>query len=1009
MPGLVRKLLIYAAADGLILQPLSQRNSAAAAASSIRIDYKSHVISPVIHDWRQEQSGQVPLEAHGIIGLLSISSRAYLISICRRRQVAQIQGKAIYVIQDVALIPLASQSEANTAISQARGKLNHYIEEGNEDATAENESLLDDVSSLGGPDEASLGSPVTPPSELEGKDSGEKGHKKTTSVVEDVIGKRGAYGRFAERWFSRAGWSADKRRTLGMSSQEDVSKTVATEASVRPAEDSEEATKVPPLDAVAVKDRGIRSTTEVGHPLDDMSMALLPKVLHTTRLLLGSKSFFYSHEHDLSHSLSQQPSPGSTTPLFKQFDPLFFWNHHLTLPFIDAGQVNFVLPLMQGFIGQKTFTLQKDVSTGQDAIVGASQEASGQVAAEAEAEAEEAKEDRKTEHANLRTQRQKLPTDEDQNDQRQSFMLTLISRRSTERAGLRYLRRGIDDRGHTANAVETEQILSSPTWDSGDRIYSFLQCRGSIPLYFSQSPYSFKPIPVLYGSPQANQAAFKLHFATLLSRYRNVQIASLVDKHGTESHIGQEYQRLAESLSEDRGLDEKQVGFKWFDFHNICRGMKFENVSLLIQELETTLSSYGWTVLQEDKPIKEQDGILRTNCMDCLDRTNVVQSATGRWALERQLADQGFKIDLQSDPTTSWFNQVWADNGDAISRQYAGTAALKGDYTRTRKRKITGALTDFSLTLNRYYNNIFGDYFTQACIDYLLGRTNEAVFDDFEADMKSKDLAMNMSKVRQSAIETCAKIVIEDSAEDLESGWTLISPHEPNTLRRLPFEECVVLVTNLSLYLCRFDWSIEKVSEFTKVDLDRVTGLQKGIYITSTLTSKQRDEEKNYGFVVSYYAPSGKDLRRVNTRSLESEKEPNERTEVESAAENKLQVNSPEEQRPENHESDKKQGPTQDEQIRILAFKALPPRSSAMTSESAADTKHQSEKDIIENVCDDIQRVVLRINQAEIDGKKGEDGTIHIEEKPIISLADAKKSTTYLESIGHSIKRLVWA
>ncbi|KAL9094996.1 MAG: hypothetical protein Q9165_002598 [Trypethelium subeluteriae] len=758
----------------------------------------------------------------------------------KRRQVAQIQGKPIYVIQDVALIPLASQSEANTAISQAREKLRNYIEEGNEDATAENESLPDDTSSLGGPDEASLSSPVTPPSELERKDSSEKGHKKTTSVAEDVIGKRGAYGRFAERWFSRAGWSADKRRTLGMSSEEDVSKTAATEASARPAQDVEEPIKAPPQDAVAVKDGSIQSPAEVGHPSDDMSMALLPK---------------------------------------------FFWNHHLTLPFIDAGQVNFVLPLMQGFIGQKAFTLQKDISTGQDAIVGASVEVSEHVAVEPEPE-------------------------------------------------------GVEEVG------KSEQYA---------------------------------------------------------------QIASLVDKHGTENHIGEEYQKYAESLNEDGGLDGKQIGFKWFDFHNICRGMKFENVSLLIQELETALSSYGWTVLQEDKQIKEQNGILRTNCMDCLDRTNVVQSATGRWALEQQLADQGFKIDLQSDPTTSWFNQVWADNGDAISRQYAGTAALKGDFTRTRKRNITGALTDFSLTLNRYYNNIFGDYFTQACIDYLLGRTNEAVFDDFEADMKSKDLAMNMTKVRQSAIETCAKIVIEESAEDLESGWTLISPHEPNTLRSLPLEECVVLVTNLSLYLCRFDWSIEKVSEYTKVDLDRITSLRKGTYITSTLTSKQRDEERNYGFVISYDAPSGKDIRRFNTRSLKSEKEPSEGVNAQSGAENNLEAHGSEGQRPENQEPEKKQEPRQHNQVRILAFKALPPRSSAMTSESATDIKHQSEKDIIESVCDDIQRVILRTNQAEADGKKDEDGTIHIEEKPIISLADAKKSTTYLESIGHSIKRLVWA
>ena len=45
-----------------------------------------------------------------------------------------------------------------------------------------------------------------------------------------------------------------------------------------------------------------------------------------------------------------------------------------------------------------------------------------------------------------------------------------------------------------ANSVESEQILSSATWDtSSDKIFSFTQFRGSIPLFFSQSPYSLKP------------------------------------------------------------------------------------------------------------------------------------------------------------------------------------------------------------------------------------------------------------------------------------------------------------------------------------------------------------------------------------------------------------------------------------------------------------------------------------------------------------------------------------
>jgi hypothetical protein len=52
----------------------------------------------------------------------------------------------------------------------------------------------------------------------------------------------------------------------------------------------------------------------------------------------------------------------------------------------------------------------------------------------------------------------------------------LISRRSRDRAGLRFQRRGIDDEGNVANFVETEQIVRCM---SKGRAFSFVQVRGS--------------------------------------------------------------------------------------------------------------------------------------------------------------------------------------------------------------------------------------------------------------------------------------------------------------------------------------------------------------------------------------------------------------------------------------------------------------------------------------------------------------------------------------------------
>ena len=293
----------------------------------------------------------------------------------------------------------------------------------------------------------------------------------------------------------------------------------------------------------------------------------------------------------------------------------------------------------------------------------------------------------------LRADQMQAPEEEPASptEYQQPFLLTLISRRSTKRSGLRYLRRGIDDNGNCANTVETEQILSSPTWDSSAKYRCFVQVRGSIPLYFSQSPYAFKPVPMLHQSAATNQAAFQRHFNDLRDRYGSVQIALLVDKHGGELKIGEEYEQMTQRANET--ADAPQLGFEWFDFHAECRGMKFENVARLVNTLQGTLQDFGESVIQGGELRQSQAGIIRTNCMDCLDRTNVAQSAFAQFMLQRDLENEGFEIDLFHDESTQWFNTIWADNGDAISRQYASTAALKGDFTRTRKRNYRGAVS----------------------------------------------------------------------------------------------------------------------------------------------------------------------------------------------------------------------------------------------------------------------------------------------------------------------------
>ena len=928
-------------------------------------------------------------------GLLKVATSYFLISICDREQVAQIRGKPIYKITDVALIPLSSQADADKAIAATREHLKrHNRAPGAEDEDTDSES--DDAPSV---TESLLEEATTAQSEVKDLATGLKGAaQRKTSVAEDVIQRKGVYGRFANRWFSRKGWSADSRRLQGLSSDEDLAaKNVPENVDSIVPKDEEQPTSESKPDAIPTDDKHLQepvSPEEIPKALsgekDATTVALLPKILQTTKMYFSSGNFFFSYDYDISHGIGEQ-HPNSSLPLFKQFDPLFFWNHHIVAPFIDAGQHSFVLPIIQGFVGQRPFTIKVADSQSNSLVV-------DPTATPNDIQLQSWHEKQKQEAESKSEASTDAPAPEPAPSNGKDFLLTLISRRSIKRAGLRYLRRGTDDEGCTANSVETEQILSSPTWNtSQDKIFSFTQYRGSIPLFFSQSPYSLKPQVSTWGSFETNARAFKRHFTELSSRYGEIYCASLIDKHGTEAKIGELYEKHAKALNEDGGMDGKgkQLGFEWFDFHNVCRGMRFENVSKLMDSLEPFMKSTSWVEIADDEIKQKQTGVLRTNCMDCLDRTNVVQSACARTALEAQLSAGSYTIDLQHDPSTSWFNTLWADNGDAISRQYAGTAALKGDFTRTRKRQLTGALTDFGLTLTRYYNNIVNDYFAQAVIDYLLGRATDTIFAEFEADMKSSDYFIDVRKVRQQAIERSASIVIEDEDEDLIHGWTLSVPTAVNQVKTTTFEEAVLLLTDKALYFCRLDWGTEKVREFERIQLEDVRGLMRGVYITSTLAQRHMDIDKNVGFIIRYRAEGGGELVRRNTRALDSGA-PND----------------------DQRKKDAKQQQKQDDAGRFLAFKALPPRSSIPSSSNDTQDSPENEADVVKSVCDEIVRVANKTKTEHAakskDGNaekssEGDNSTaLKVEEKDIISLADAKKSTGYLEQFEYSLKKLVW-
>jgi hypothetical protein len=174
-----------------------------------------------------------------------------------------------------------------------------------------------------------------------------------------------------------------------------------------------------------------------------------------------------------------------------------------------------------------------------------------------------------------------------------------------------------------------------------------------------------------------------------------------------------------------------------YDFHAETRGPAGYEASHQIKyELADSLDGFAYFLSEDsNRPassildredaastssiLLQQEGVFRTNCLDCLDRTNLVQTIISAMALGTFLSQQGARLssDLQMRHST-----LWADNGDALSKIYAGTGALKSSFTRTGKMSLAGALADARKSATRLYVNNFTDKARQKTIDLLLGR-----------------------------------------------------------------------------------------------------------------------------------------------------------------------------------------------------------------------------------------------------------------------------------------------
>jgi len=103
-----------------------------------------------------------------------------------------------------------------------------------------------------------------------------------------------------------------------------------------------------------------------------------------------------------------------------------------------------------------------------------------------------------------------------------------------------------------------------------------------------------------------------------------------------------------------------------------------------------------------------QNGICRTNCVDCLDRTNAAQFVFGKRALGHQLYALGVvdnpNLAFDSD-AVNMLTEMYHDHGDTLAMQYTGSALVNRVETYRRMPHWNSHSRDIIENFRRFYTN----------------------------------------------------------------------------------------------------------------------------------------------------------------------------------------------------------------------------------------------------------------------------------------------------------------
>lgn len=403
-----------------------------------------------------------------------------------------------------------------------------------------------------------------------------------------------------------------------------------------------------------------------------------------------TRSFYYSYSYDitrtLQHNITKERvalNEGLPCSVDADLNTMFVWNSHLLQPAVNAlkDPFDWCRPIIHGYVDQASVSIY-----GRTAFI------------------------------------------------------TIIARRSRYFAGARFLKRGANDLGYVANDVETEQIVSEALTTSfhapGGKLFaspeytSYVQHRGSIPLYWTQDNTGVTPKPPIeLNLVDPFYSAAALHFDNLFERYGSpIYVLNLVkakERTPRESKLLEEYRKALEYLNQFLPEENKIIQKHW-DMSRAAKDPHQDVIQTLEDIAENVVLTTGFFQNGDGviNPTRVQNGVARTNCIDCLDRTNAAQFVIGKRALGHQLHALGILGDTAIEYDTdavNLFTHMYHDHGDTIAVQYGGSQLVNTMETYRKINQWTSHSRDMIESFKRYYNNSFMDGQRQEAYNLFLG------------------------------------------------------------------------------------------------------------------------------------------------------------------------------------------------------------------------------------------------------------------------------------------------